>query len=163
MPFNYRSTNATGYTHFGGAMVIGTELGSGIEINPTSSGAVANIQAAGDEAAKSIAIMGKGTGGVQLGSASTTPIALMQRYLVQFTVPALSSASSAESTVTVLGLTTNSCLFITPRTKLNSTVTGVCLTARCSTADELVVEYHNVSQSSLSGSTQSAYLFQISF
>lgn len=98
-----------------------------------------------------------------VGLNSTTHAVRGERYLVQFTVPALSSASSAESTVTITGLTTNACLFITPRTKLNSTVTGVHLTARCSTADELTVEFHNTSQSSLSGSTQSAYLFALSF
>lgn len=233
---NYRSTNASGrYTHLGGALVVGAEFGSGIELNPNSSGSVPNITAAGDETNKGLTIMGKGsgaltlgsttavtnivgssivfgssagatigstlaltsvigssitiissggltvgssigpvtiggssltfnsTGGIQVGPASTTPILLMQRYLVQATVPALSSASSAESTVTVSGLTTNSCLFLSPRAKLNSTVTGVFATARCSTADELTIEFHNCSQSSLSGSTQSWYLFQISF
>lgn len=161
---NYKSTNADGrFTHFGGALVAGAELGSGIELNATSSGAIPSILPVGDETNKDIRIAGKGTGGIRLGTNSTTPQALNQRYLVEWTVPALSSASSAESTVTVTGLTTNSCLFITPRTKLNSTVTGVFVTCRCSTADELVIETHNCSQSSLSGSTQSAYLFQISF
>lgn len=98
-----------------------------------------------------------------VGLNSTTHAVSGERYQVQFTVPALSSGASAESTVTVTGLTTNACLFITPRVKLNSTVTGVCLTARCSTANELVIECHNVSQSSLSGSTQSAYLFAFTF
>lgn len=163
MPFNYRSTNTTGYSHHGGALVVGTELGSGIEFNPTSSGAAPTILPAGDETDKSLLIAGKGAGGVLIGSGSTTAQTKNQRYLVQFTVPALSSASSAESTVTVTGLTTNSCLFFTPRTKLNSTVTGVFTTVRCSTADELVIEFHNCSQSSLSGSTQSGYLFQVAF
>jgi len=160
---NYRSTNNTGYTHHNGAFVVGVELGSGIELNPTSSAATPNIMPAGDEANKSITIQGKGTGGVQIGANSTSGQILNQRYFVEFTVPALSSASSAESTVTVLGLTTNSVILIQPRLKLNSTVTGVHVTARCSTADELVVEFHNTSQSSLSGSTQSAYVFQIAF
>lgn len=160
---NYRSTNNTGYTHHNGALVIGVELGSGIELNPTSSGATPTILPAGDESAKSILIAGKGTGGVMLGSGSTTPVAMFQRYLIQATVPALSSASSAESTVTVTGLTTNSVLILQNRLKLNSTVTGVTATARCSTANELTIEWHNISQSSLSGSTQSFYLGQFSF
>lgn len=161
---NYRSTNPDGrYTHFGGALVIGAEYGSGIEINPNSSGNAANIIPAGDESAKDLRIAGKGAGGVRVGANSTTPQVLNQRYFVEATVPALSSASSAESTVTVVGLTTNSCLILQNRVKLNSTVTGVFATARCSTADELTIEWHNVSQSSLSGSTQSFYLFQIGF
>jgi hypothetical protein len=161
---NYRSTNARGkFVHFGGSLVAGADEGSGIELNATSSASTPTIRPVGDESAKSISIAGKGTGGVQLGSGSTTSISLFQRYFVEFTVPALSSAASAESTVTVLGLTTASILVLQPRVKLNSTVTGVTVTARCSTADELTVEYHNISQSSLSGSTQSAYLFEIRF
>lgn len=160
----YRSTNPDGrYVHWGGAGVFGVEYGSGIEFNPNSSGVAPIIQPAGDEAAKDIHIKGKGTGGVRLGLGSTTAVAMMQRYRIDATVPALSSASSAESTVTVTGLTTNSILILQNRVKLNSTVTGVTATARCSTADELVIEWHNISQSSLSGSTQSFYLLQFAF
>lgn len=161
---NYKSTQGDGrFVHFGGALVAGAELGSGIELNPNSSGSAPNIVPCGDETDKSITIKGKGVGGVQVGNASTTPILFMQRYRVDATVPALSSASSAESTVTVLGLTTNSVLVLQNRVKLNSSITGVTAGARCSTADELVIEWHNISQSSLSGSTQSFYLFQIAF
>lgn len=160
----YRSTNPDGrYTHWGGANVIGVEFGSGIEINPNSSGSAPNIIPCGDEAAKSLTIGGKGTGGVQIGVNSTTPVTLAQRYRVDFTVPALSSASSAESTVTLVGLSTSSILVLQNRIKLNSTVTGVTVNARCSTADELTIEFHNISQSSLSGSTQSAYLLEFRF
>ena len=97
------------------------------------------------------------------GFGSTTAQVLNQQYYVQFTVPALSSASSAESTVTVTGLTTNSILFFTPTQKLNSTVTGVFITPRCSTVNELTLLISNCSQSSLSGSTQSGRLFQVGF
>ena len=161
---DYRSTNADGrYVHFGGALVAGATYGSGIELNPNSSGTAPIIQPVGDETAKDLQIKGKATGGIRLGLNSTTPVVLVQRYLVQATVPALSSASSAESTVAVTGLTTNSVLILQNRVKLNSTVTGVTVGARCSTADELVIEWHNVSQSSLSGSTQSFYLLQFGF
>lgn len=69
----YRSTNAEGrFVHFGGALVAGVAFGSGIELNPTSSGGVARIQPVGDESAKSIAILGKGTGGVYIGSTAAT-------------------------------------------------------------------------------------------
>ena len=179
MPFNYRSTNATGYTHHGGALVVGAELGSGIELNPTSSGNAPNIMPAGDEANKGITIQSKGTGTITIGSsvnqpvvitstnvrfgASTSPLGLIQQYYVEWTVPALSSAASAESTVTVIGLTTASHLLFTPSQKVNSTVTGVITSVRCSTADELVIITSNVSVSSLSGSTQSGRLLQIGF
>lgn len=176
----YRSTNADGrYVHFGGALVAGVEFGSAVELNPASSGNPAVITVAGDETNKALTIKGKGTGALNLGSslagavlnssattigaASTTPIAMIQRYRVDATVPALSSAGSAESTVTVLGLTTNSVLVLQNRVKLNSTVTGVTATCRCSTVDELVIEWHNISLSTLSGSTQSFYLLQVAF
>ena len=98
-----------------------------------------------------------------IGNASTTAVKLVQRFRVDFTVPALSSASSAESTVTVTGLTTNAVLVFQNRLKLNSTVTGVFVHPRCSTADELTLEISNISQSSLSGSTQSGYLLAFQF
>lgn len=72
----YRSTNAEGrFVHYGGALVAGVEFGSGIELNPTSSGGVARIQPAGDESNKDIALLGKGTGGVFLGSTAATALA----------------------------------------------------------------------------------------
>jgi hypothetical protein len=153
---NFRSTH-THYTHFGGDITSNVESSVGVQLS------LGTVKPAGDDSNLSITVTGKGTGGVQIGATSTSAQVLNQRYFVEFTVPAMSSASSAESTATVVGLTTNSAIFITPRLKLNSTVTGVFVTARCSTADELVVEIHNCSQSSLSGSTQSAYVFQIAF
>jgi hypothetical protein len=98
-----------------------------------------------------------------IGNTSTTALRLVQRFRVDFTVPALSSASSAESTVTLVGLTTNAVMVFQNRLKLNSTVTGVHISPRCSTADELTLEFHNISQSSLSGSTQSGYLLAFQF
>src|SRR5689334_9367193 len=103
---NYRSTSANGASHQGNSLVVGVEMGSGIEFNATSSGAAPTILPAGDESNKNLMITGKGTGGVQVGAFSSTPISVMQRYRIDATVPALSSASSAESTVTVSGLTT---------------------------------------------------------
>ena len=100
---------------------------------------------------------------LRIGQASTTTVRKAERYLVQFTVPALSGGASAESTVTLSGLSTNDCMFFTPRLTLNSTVTGVVAYPRCSTANELVLTISNHSQSSLSGSTQSGYLLVMSF
>lgn len=176
----YRSTNPDGaYVHFGGAFVAGVGYGSGVEINATSSGTAPNIRPCGDETNKGLNIAGKGTGTLTLGSTvspltlnssaitigqtSTTPMNMIQRYRVDYTVPAMSSFSGVETTVTVSGLTTNSILVLQNRLKLNSTITGIMARARCSTADELTVELYNVTGSSLSGSTVSAYLLQISF
>lgn len=168
MPFNYRSTNNTGYTHHGGALVVGTELGSGIELNPTSSGAAANIKPAGDESAKSLNLQGKGTGGIQIGAASTTAFTLMQRYFLEFTVPALSSAGASgaqvDSTATFAGASTTDVFIVQQRVAYNSTTDpAVYVTARCSTADELKLTIWNHGASSLSGSTMSAYLIQFKF
>jgi len=165
---NNRSTN-TRFTHFGGDLWSNVESSHGVGISGGSTGGA--ITAVGDDANITLTIAGKGTGATVLGNSSspvlisnsTTAVAKMQRYFVEFTVPALSSAGSAESTVTVVGLTTNSILVLQPRVKLNSTVTGVFITGRCSTADELVVEFHNGSLSTLTGSTQSAYVLQFAF
>ena len=168
MPFNYRSTNNTGYTHHGGALVVGTELGSGIEFNPTSSGASPTILPAGDESNKNLIVAGKGTGGVQIGAASTTPVTLIQKHLVQFTVPALSSAGAAgsgsDSTFTFAGMSTGEVLILQQRVAYNSTSDpAVKVTVRCSTADELKFTFWNLGASSISGSTTSAYLLRFVF
>ena len=100
---------------------------------------------------------------LRIGQTSTTRIMSAERYLVQFTVPALSSGASAESTVAITGLSTAAAMFFTARQALNSTVVGVVAVPRCSTASELVLVISNHSQSSLSGSTQSGYLLVLSF
>lgn len=70
MPMQYRSTNLVGYTHHGGALVVGVEQESGIELNPTSSGNAPVITSAGDETNKGIILKAKGTGSVTIGDSS---------------------------------------------------------------------------------------------
>src|SRR6185436_1574572 len=89
---------------------------------------------------------------------STSFVQMVQRYLIDYSVPALSSNAAAASTITLVGLTTNSILILTPRQQNNSTVVGVHIEPRCSTADELTLTFMNTAVSSLSGSTQSGYL-----
>ena len=82
---------------------------------------------------------------------------------LDYTVPALSSGPFAtESTVTVTGLSTQSVLVLQNRLINNSTA-NVSLAVRCSTVNELTIQFINESASSLSGSTQSAYLLQFNF
>ena len=100
---------------------------------------------------------------LRIGQTSTTTIVRVERYRVDFTIPALSSAASDVSTVTIAGLTTNAIMVFQPRVQPNSTIVGVLVTPRCSTAGELVLTYSNVSVSSLSGSTQSGYLLVMAF
>lgn len=145
---DYRSTNTTGYSHHGGALVVGKELGSGIEFNPTSSGAAPTIIAAGDESNKSLIIGGKGSGGIQVGQNSTTPITNLARFVVQFTPPALAASVATESTYTVTGLTTNcSILGLTARTAYSTQY--IVHSPRCSTANELVVVWSNKNASTI--------------
>ena len=69
----YRSTNADGrFVHYGGALVAGVSFGSGIELNPNSSGANPNVMPAGDETNKGITLKGKGTGTVTIGDSSNS-------------------------------------------------------------------------------------------
>lgn len=172
-----RSTNQVGYGHLQGDIISNVASSHGVQL--TSDSTFAIVRPFSDNANPWLLLEGKGTGrvtvanssqtialastGTIVGYGSTTNLRAFQRYRVDWTVPALSSATTVESTVTVTGLTTNSILLLQPRLQLNSSVVGITAQARCSTADELVILSQNISQSSISGSTQSAYLFQISF
>ena len=158
---NFPSTNTDGANPSAGDVVSNVESSHGVRLSGGSTGGI--VTAVGDDANISLNIRPKGSGGLILGTASTSPVVMTQRYLVQATVPALSSGASAESTVTVLGLTTNSVLILQNRLILNTSVVGITATPRCSTADELTIEWHNISVSSISGSTQSFYLLQFAF
>ena len=184
----FRSTNDNGYAHHQGDIVSNVSSGGpinsshGVHLTGGSTGGI--VQSAGDETNIALNIRAKGSGplnigsttsgvtlnssATQLGSASTTGIAILQRYRVDWTVPALSSAgvdiASGDSTVTVTGLTTNSILVIQRRGALNSTnSTGLFLTCCCSTVNELRLTVHNIGASTISGSTMSAYLLQVGF
>lgn len=145
----YRSTNSQGrYTHHQGALVVGVEFGSGVEINPNSSGSAPNIQPVGDESNKSLVLSGKGTGGVQIGS-SGSAIPEIRKFTVQFTAPTLSSGiaeQSVESTYTVSGLSTGTVLIFTPTNPVNAAYTWL---PRCSTTDELTIRWGHFGDSTL--------------
>jgi hypothetical protein len=100
---------------------------------------------------------------IRIGQASTTTITKIQRFRVDWTVPALAAGASAETTVTVSGLSTSDVMIFQPRVTINSSVAGMVAQGRCSTASELVLVQVNNSASTLSGSTQSGYLLVVSF
>lgn len=168
----YRSTAAG--QHISGHFVAGVGSSHGIEIGGGSTGGT--VQPVGDDSNITLTVKGKGVGHTVIGSTaskvtlggSTGGVSLMQASLIQFTVPALSSAgaagSVADSTATLTGATTNAFYIVQQRVAYNSTVDpGVYVTARCSTADELRLTFWNHSGSSLSGSTSSAYLLRVAF
>jgi hypothetical protein len=94
---------------------------------------------------------------------------MIQRFRIDWTVPALSSAgldaSFGDSTITLSGATTNSIFLFQERANLNSTnSTGLYVTrVRCSTADEIRLTVANGGASTISGSTMSGYLLQFKF
>jgi hypothetical protein len=100
---------------------------------------------------------------IRIGQGSTTTLTKVQRYRVDWTVPALAAGASAETTVTVTSLSTSDVMVFQPRVTINSSVAGMMAQARCSTASELVLVQINNSASTLSGSTQSGYLLVLSF
>lgn len=172
-----RSTNDIGYVHFQGDIVSNVGSSHGVILRGGSTGGI--IEPLGDDTSISLVVRGKNAGGitignstqaldldstsVQIGTASTTAIERVQRYLVEYTIPALSSGPAAsESTVTVTGLTTNSVLVLQNRV-INNSTGQVSLNARCSTANELTIQFVSHDASTLSGSTQSAYLLQFRF
>ena len=171
----FRSTNDQGYTHLKGDLISNVSSGGvqnsshGVHLTGSNTGGI--IQAAGDETNIRLIVRGKGSGGVSLGSTaqSTTALAFIQRYRIDWTVPALSSAgldaSFGDSTVTVTGATTNSIYVFQERVNLNSTnSTGLFVSrVRCSTADEIRITVANGGASTISGSTMSGYLLQVGF
>src|SRR5688572_1423006 len=166
----YRSSNAAGWTHHQGDLVSNVASAHGVHLTGASTGGV--VTAAGDDANVSLRIVPKGAGilflgnsstPLSIGNGSTTGLFGLKRHLIQFTVPALSSGGSAESTLTLSGATTNSIFLVQPRSALNSSVAGVDLRVRSTLADEIVLTFANDSLSTLSGSTQSAYLLQFLF
>lgn len=159
-----RSTNDIGYVHYQGDVVSNVGSSHGVRLTGGSTGAA--VEAFGDDTSIALRVRGKNAGGLLLGggsTGSTSPVTLIERYFVEYTVPALSSGPATGSdTVTVTGLTTNSILVLQNRLRTNSTG-DVQVVARCSTANELALQFFNQSASSLTGSTQSAYLLQFRF
>ena len=160
---NYRSTNAQGHVHFGGAVIAGVEQGSGIELNPASSNANANIKPAGDEDNKSLTIAGKGTGGVAIGSSGSAVTEVLSA-VIQFTPPELSSgaAAAAESTHTFAGCSTGTVLHFTPANAINNRYT---YRVRCSTVNEAVITWGMIEGSTVGSgeSTNHGRLLQWKF
>ena len=167
---NYKSTNAEGrFVHFGGALVIGTEFGSGIELNPNSSGTAPNISPAGDETNKGLTIASKGTGTITLGSSANQPVTVtstaftigsggaiagITAYTVQFAPAVLAASTSVQSTITVSGLATNSALFFTPLTPGLSM--AYAFRVQCSTASELRFTQQNITGSTIGSGESTA-------
>lgn len=179
MPMQYRSTNVVGYTHYGGALIIGVEQESGIELNPTSSGNAPRIMPCGDETNKGISLASKGTGTITIGSSANQPIVMtstsitlgtstspfrgIEQYLIQFTPAVLAASTSVQSTITVTGLATNSALFFTPLTPGLSM--QYAFRVQCSTASELRFTQQNIAASSIGTgeSTARGLLLELKF
>jgi hypothetical protein len=150
-------------THFGRGVIAGADSSHGIRLEGGSTGAT--IDPVGDDSDISLSIAPKGAGTCRINSTkfafggSTTTFTGIRRVRVDFTVPALSSAGSAVhgSSIALAGLTTNAVIMMQPRVPLNSSVAGVTVQARCSTAGALHLTFSNNSLTTLSGSTMSAY------
>lgn len=161
---NYRDSSIA--THYTRGVIVGADSSHGVRLEGGSTGGV--IEAVGDDANISLSVKQKGSGALQLGNGSTSPLLMIQRHRIDWTIGALSSAGTAgasvDSTVTLSGATTNS-IFVTQVLRpLNSTEsTGLYVTVRCSTADELRVTTLNTGPSTLSGSTASIHVLQFKF
>jgi len=178
----FRSTNSKA-SHFGGDVLSNTDDSShGVQLMGGSTGGI--VQACGDETDIALTVRGKGAGALNFGAAgapvtltstsvtlnstevsiggSTTTFIGMIRTRIDFTVPALSSGGSDVhgSSIALAGCTTNSIFIVQPRAPLNSSVVGVSIQARCSTAGAIHLTFSNNTVSTLSGSTMSAYLLE---
>lgn len=157
----YRDSSVA--THFGRSVIVGHDSSHGVRIEGGSTGGT--IEPVGDDADVSLTFAPKGLGTLRLNSTrtaignSTTTLIGVRRVRVDFTVPAIAANAAAVhgSSIAVTGLTTNSVILMQPRVPLNSTITGVDVQARCSTAGALHLTFMNNSGTTLSGSTMSAY------
>ena len=178
----FRSTNSK-FTHFQGDILSNVDDGSshGVQLTGGSTGGI--VQPCGDDTDIALTVRGKGAGAVNLtssgtftqtstqivlsstrvnvGSNSTTPVSGIQRYVVQFTPPAVEASSWTDlSTITVSGLATNSGLFPSFRTLdiAPSTLGSYSYEMACSTAGELKIRANNHSGSTLSAQATSRFI-----
>ncbi len=81
-----------------------------------------------------------------IGTNSTTGIAMVQRYTVEFTPPALNASTNSGSTFTVAGLTTTAVLIFQTAGSLSGQYNIV---PTCSTAAELRLKFQNIAASTI--------------
>lgn len=157
-----RSTNADGFVHFGGSIWAGVNSSHGVEIYGASTGGV--IQPVGDDTDIAITLRGKGAGGVQIGTGSTSPIVSIQRYLIQFSPAAMAASTASQSTITVTGLTTTAVLFFQP---IGTNSSGLSMAynyrVQCSTAAELRLTQQNITASTIGTGESTARGWLIAF
>ena len=102
---------------------------------------------------------------VFVGTASTTGLQHIQRYVVQFTAPTMSSGIDGGSTVsthTVTGLSTGTVLSFTPTNPINALYT---VRPHCSTANELkmIFGHNGISTLGTGESTNRGVLLEFRF
>jgi hypothetical protein len=172
-----RSTNNLGFVHHQGDITAQVGSSHGVRLSGGSTGGI--LEAVGDDTNVTLTIRGQGAStvvigstnqGVRLnsttvviGSVSTTALAGIQRYTVEFTPAALSSGpAQSESTLTVSGLTTNAALLWTVPTALS---VNYGYGVRCSTAAELKLNQFNLAESSIGTgqSTNRGLLIELRF
>ena len=151
--------NSSGAFTYAGSTFVVTPLSTGGITFGTSSNPVA---IAGSSVAVTSTHINLNSSRTVIG-ASTTPVILVQRSRIDFTIPAMSSQSADETVeVAVTGLTTNALIFIQQRKAYNSSVaTGIDVKGYCSTAGALRLTFFNHTASTISGSTMSADLWRI--
>ena len=178
-----RSTNTLGFVHYGGDVVAGVNDGIAVHLRSASTGAAAIIEPLSDSDTAALTVRAKGTAALTLGNSSntvafagsqfalnstnvaigtgsTTFFTLVQKYTVEVAPPALNASTGANSSYTVTGLTTNSVIVASPRMPLNVAYT---YRARCSTANELIINWLNVSASTQSDSTNRMTVLAFNF
>lgn len=188
-----RRSTADSFVHFSGDVVSNVESSHGVHLRGGSTGGI--IEPIGDDTNVSLTVRAKNTGiltlgnssnvtdlvgsslsltstflnlnssDVVVGNASTTPMSGIQRYVVQFTAPTMSSGidgGSTVSTVTVTGLTTGTVLMFTPTNPINALYN---VRAGCSTAAEakLYFSHNGISTLGSGESTNRGVLLEFRF
>jgi hypothetical protein len=142
----YRSTNPEGYVHFGGDIMSGAQSTRGVLLSSNT------ISPVSDNSNEDLVLKGKGTGGVVLGSGSTTAIVGIVAGESTVTIPALAATAQGESTFTATGISTGDLVLSVDFRNAGSTA-YVFGSAYVGAANKIHVHTANVHASTISAST----------
>ena len=140
----FRSTNPEGHVHFGGDVMSGANCTRGVLLSSNS------IRPVSDNTNEDLHLHGKGTGKVYLGG-STVPSQYVGG-LSTATPPPLAANAQGVCTFAAAGISTGD-LVLAVDFRGNLSTNYVVSQARCTAANEIVVDMANVHASTISAST----------
>ena len=116
---NFRSTNPEGHAHFGGDVMSGANSSRGVLLSSNT------VSPVSDNTNEALVLKGKGSGGVFVGT-STSSFGGMNRGQTTLTLVALPASAIVYSTLSIAGLGVDDLLYIErPGSSAMSTALGM--------------------------------------